>query len=148
MRLRWQGREIVVGGGYHLATNMVNQLSVVEARLSALGFLIRASVVGTDRYRGSVTIFSGNQQIQSIPLEVPGPLSVSERAGGVFDVVAPMRSFRQSRSPSFADIIRLEPGTCNPTDSLDLSELLKRVPAPLAPQGLPLSLPFPIPEHP
>lgn len=148
VRLRWRGRDIVVGGAYHLATNMINQLYDIEARLGALGFFVRARIVGTDRYRGSVSIFAGEQQIQSIPIDVPGPLSVSERAGGVFDVVAPIRSFRQSRSILIDRVVSIEPGTCNPTGSLDLDKLLERIPAAFPQHGLPLSIPFQQPGRP
>lgn len=148
MRLGWQGREVTVGGAYHLETNMVNQLSVVQARLSALGLIVRGGVVGTDRYRGSINIFAGEQKIQTIPIDLPGPLSVSSRAGGAFDIVAPLRSFREPRPSPVAHLIHLERGTCNPTGILDLSDFIEQIPNTLPQHGLPFPLPFQKPEHP
>lgn len=148
IRLRWQGRDVVVGGAYHLEANMVNQLSVVETQLSGLGYVLRASVVGTDRYRGAATIFMGEDQVQSVPIDVPGPLSVSERAGGRFDVVAPLRTFRQSHPIALSNLIRLEPGTCDPNGALDLAAVAKQISGTLPTDKLPFSPALPQSEEP
>ncbi len=138
VRVRLQGRDISIGGSYQLVSNSVNQVILIQANGSTVGFRASATAVSSDEqrgYRSSLTISRDDRSLFAHTIPLPGPLTVSHRQGGYFDLIAPFRSFsREQSSPlSLAHTIvppRVEEGTCHPTGAIDLDTMVRKMVAP------------------
>jgi hypothetical protein len=147
LNLQWNGRTVAIGGNYRLIANFMNQLSVVSATVS--GFSISAQIIlmGTDKYQGNMSIStngesSSSEPARSIPLVLPGPLTISRQSDGTFDILAPIRSFRNNTHPSLRSIVSFENGSCNPNGALDISKIIQQISDDHGKMPFPLTIPI------
>ncbi len=135
VRVRFQGRDIALGGSYQLVTNSVNQVIAIQANGATLGFMVSATAISSDEqrgYRSSIAVSRDGKPLFAHTLPLPGPLTVSHRRGGYFDLIAPFRSFsREQLSPlSLVQGVappRVEEGTCHPTGAIDLDNIVRKI---------------------
>jgi hypothetical protein len=147
INLRWNGRIVTIGGRYQLVADFMNQLSVVSALVSGISNSAQLTLMGTDKYQGTLSITTNGaspaaEPPRSIPLVLPGPLRISRQSDGTFDILAPIRSFRNNNHFSLRSIVSFERGSCDPNGALDLSKILQQLSADHGKIQFPLTIPM------
>ena len=147
INLQWNGRTVAIGGHYRLIANFMNQLSVVSATISGFSISTQFTLMGTDKYQGNLSIStnggsSSSEAPRSIPLVLPGPLTISRQSDGTFDILAPIRSFRNNTHTSLRSIVSFQKGSCDPNGALDISKILEQISADHGKMPFPLTIPI------
>lgn len=139
INLSWQGRTVSVGGNVRLVSNFINQIAVISAAVSGPSITAQLTLLGSDKYRGDLTVTSNGAPPRSIPLVLPGPLTLSRRSDETFDLLAPIRSFRTPPPHHLRSLLSFEAGSCDPRGALDLARLVSELS--LGDKHLPIPLP-------
>jgi hypothetical protein len=147
INLKWNGRIVTIGGHYRLIADFMNRLSVVSATISGLSNSAQLTLMGSDKYQGTLSISTNGasqsaEPPRSIPLVLPGPLTISRQSDGTFDILAPIRSFQNKTHAPFRPIVSFERGSCDPNGALDLSKILQQLSADYGKMQFPLTIPM------
>jgi hypothetical protein len=140
LNLSFRGETFPVGFTYNLVSNFLNQLTTVSAMIASKKGNFKISLNGTDRYEGKIEIFSSIDTLSgppthTVPITLPGPLTIGPAHNSQIDIIAPSRSFRAAKSQTMRALspttlqspYKFEQGSCNPVDSINIDALLEKL---------------------